>query len=162
MPKHNLNNQLEKIVVNTGIGRFSSQGEFENKILPELIKEISLITGQKPTIRAAKKSISSFKVRTGTIVGLKVTLRSKKMNDFLTKFVKIVLPRVRDFRGINITSVDKNGNLTIGIKEQLVFPEISPESSKVNFGLEITLVSKIKKQEQAVGMYKTIGIPFKK
>lgn len=162
MPKYILNNRLEKIVVNSGIGRLSTQPNFEDKILPELIKNISLITGQKPAIRLAKKSISGFKLRKGDVVGLKTTLRRKRMFDFLTKFIKIILPRVRDFRGIDLKSVDKSGNLTIGIKDYLVFPETTPEQSRINFGIELTITPLIKKRDFAIELYKKLGVPFKK
>ena len=160
--KENIYKNLEKLVVNTGLGRLSSQPNFEDKILPELVKEFSVIVGQKPAIRAAKKSIAGFKLRMGTVVGLKATLRKKRMEQFLKKMINVVLPRVRDFRGVKSTSIDQNGNLSIGLKEQLVFPEVSPETSKVNFGLEMTLVPKLKDKEKAVALYKELGIPFSK
>jgi len=153
--------KLEKIVVNVGIGKLSQQPNFEDKILPEVIKELSLITGQKPFICRAKKSIAGFKVRAGQIVGLKATLRRHRMEDFLSKLINIVLPRVRDFRGINLKSIDSKGNLTIGIKEHTVFPEINPETSKVDFGLEISIVSNAKNREEAIELFKRIGIPLK-
>lgn len=157
-----MDNFLEKIVINSGLGRLSTQPNFEDKILPGIIKEISLITGQKPMTRPAKKSISGFKLREGTIIGLKTTLRDRKMKDFFEKLVKIVLPRIRDFRGIDVKSADSNGNLTIGIKDYLVFPEVSPEISRVNFGLEITMVPIIKKRNEALELYRKMGVPFKK
>lgn len=157
-----MDNFLEKIAINSGVGRLSTQPNFEDKILPGIIKEISLITGQKPMTRPARKSISGFKLREGTIIGLKTTLRGKKMKDFFEKLVKIVLPRIRDFRGIDVKSVDSNGNLTIGIKDYLVFPEVSPEISKVNFGLEITAVPIIKKKNEALELYRKMGVPFKR
>lgn len=153
--------KLEKIVVNVGIGKLSQQPNFEDKILPEVIKEVSLITGQKPFICKAKKSIAGFKVRAGQIVGLKVTLRRQKMKDFLSRLVNIALPRVRDFKGINLKSIDGKGNLTIGIKEHTVFPEINPETSKVDFGLEISIVSNAKNREEAIEFYRELGIPLK-
>jgi large subunit ribosomal protein L5 len=159
--KENYKN-LEKIVVNAGIGRLSSQPNFEDKILPELLKELSLITGQKPAARSAKVSIAGFKLRAGTVVGLKVTLRGKRMWEFLDKLVKVALPRVRDFRGLKKESVDKSGNLTMGLKEQLIFPEISAETSKVTFGIEITLVPKLRDREKAMELYKELKIPLKK
>jgi len=161
MAKENYKN-LEKIVVNAGIGRLSSQPNFEDKVLPELMKELSLITGQKPATRSAKVSIAGFKLRAGTVVGLKVTLRGKRMREFLEKLIRSALPRVRDFRGLKIESVDKSGNLTIGLKEQLIFPEISPETSKVTFGIEITLVPKVRDRDRTVALYKELGIPFSK
>lgn len=161
--KNNYKN-LEKIIVNIGVGRLSGQPHFEDKVLPEVMKESGLITGQKPATCLAKKSIAGFKLRLGTVVGLKTTLRGKRMKNFLEKLVQAVLPRVRDFRGVNDQSIDTGGNLTMGFKEQLVFPEITPDSSKVNFGLEITIVPKIgfKEKQSAVEFYKDLGIPFKK
>lgn len=153
---------IDKIVINIGVGRLSQQPNFEEKILPELIKETALITGQKPVITKAKKSISGFKVREGQIVGLKVTLRRRRMSDFLERLIKIVLPRVRDFRGINLKSLDANGNLSIGLREQTVFPEINPETSKFDFGMEISIVSKAKNKEEAIAFYRQLGLPLKK
>lgn len=153
--------RLQKIIVNVGIGRLIQQPNFEEKILPELIKELSLITGQKPSAAAAKKSIAGFKTRAGQIVGLKTTLRRQRMRDFLERLIKITLPRVRDFQGINLKNVDNNGNLTIGLKEHLAFSEINPELSKVDFGLEITIVSNTKKREEAIELYRLLGIPIK-
>lgn len=156
--------KLEKIVVNVGLGRLSSQPNFAEKILPEVIKELSLITGQKPANRGAKKSIAGFKLRTGAIIGLKATLRGRRMRDFLNRMAHVVLPRVKDFRGIDKKSIDNSGNLTIGFKEQLSFPEIVQDTSRVNFGLETTLVpkDKIRDKEKSVELYKELGIPFKK
>ena len=160
--KENTYKNLEKLVVNSGLGRLSSQPNFEDKMLPELVKEFSVIVGQKPAFRSAKKSIAGFKLRAGTVVGLKATLRKKRMEQFFKKLINVVLPRVRDFRGIKNSSIDQNGNLSIGLKEQLVFPEVSPETSKVNFGLEVTIVPKSKNKEKAVALYKELGIPFSK
>lgn len=155
--------KLNKVVVNAGVGRISSQPNFDQKILPELIKEIALITGQKPAVRPAKESISGFKLRQGTVVGLKSTLRGKRMTDFLEKIIKIVMPRVRDFQGINLKSVDAAGNLNFGLREQLVFPEISADTSIVNFGVEVTVVPKeIKSREEAIQLYRELGVPLKK
>ena len=154
--------KIEKVVVNTGFGRLSSQPNFEAKTLPELIKEFSLITGQKPSSRSAKQSIAGFKLRAGTAIGLKSTLRRKRMRDFLEKIIKAALPRVRDFRGIDLKNVDKMGNLTFGFKEHVVFPEISPETSAINFGVEVTIVPKERKRDQAIALYREIGLPLKK
>lgn len=154
--------KIEKIIVNAGVGRISQQPNFEEKILPELVKEISVITGQKPVLTRAKKSIAGFKTRAGQIIGLKVSLRRKRMEDFLNKLIKIVLPRLRDFRGLDLTSVDKSGNLNIGLRDYFVFPEVNPEESKIDFGLEISIVSTAKKRAEAIELYKILGIPFKK
>jgi large subunit ribosomal protein L5 len=164
MQKHNLNNKLQKIVINTGVGRLSARPNFSDRVLPEIVKELSAITGQKPSLRIAQKSIAGFKLREGTVIGLKVTLRSLYMNAMLSKIINTALPRVRDFRGINTSAIDTNGNLNIGFKEHLVFPEISPEYSKVNFSFQVTFVPKnpIEDKSVAIEFYKKIGIPFKK
>jgi len=138
--------KLEKIVVSVGIGKMrGSNAQFDDKVLPEVMKELSLIFGQKPAFRKAKKSIAGFKSRQGDIVGIIATLRGRRMQDFLSRLINVTLPRVRDFRGIDVKNFDSRGNLTIGVKEHIVFPEINPESSKVNLGLEITLVLAISK-----------------
>lgn len=155
--------RIEKIVVNNGIGRLSQQPSFEDKILPEIMKEIALITGQKPIVSKAKKSIAGFKIREGQIVGLKTTLRGGRMFDFLDKLIRIVLPRLRDFRGIDLKNIDANGNLNIGLKEQAVFPEINPETIKFDFGLEISVaVAGVKTREEAIELYRLLGVPLKK
>ncbi len=156
--KHN----IAKVVVNSGIGRLSQNPNFNDKVLPEVVAEFSVITGQKPALRAARESIAGFKIREGNIVGLMATLRGNRMADFFQKIISVVLPRVRDFRGVPVKAVDGNGNLTIGIKENTVFPEISAEQSKVNFGLQLTVVPKVQNRETAVELYKTIGVPFAK
>lgn len=154
--------KLDKVVLNIGLGRKSQQGNFEDKLLPEIIKDLSAITGQAPIVTKAKKSISGFKVREGQIIGLKVTLRKQRMYDFLERLNNIVFPRLRDFKGIPLKSVDSNGNLSIGLKEQVVFPEINSETINVDFGMEISIVSNAKKRDDAIALYKEIGIPFKK
>ncbi len=154
--------RLQKIVINAGVGRLSQRANFEEKILPEIIKELSLITGQRPLKTVAKKSIAGFKIRAGQIIGLKTTLRRQRMYDFLERFNKITLPRVRDFRGINLKNINNMGNLTIGLKDYLVFSEINLEASKVDFGLEITIVSSAKKREEAIELYRQLGLPIKK
>ena len=127
-----------------------------------IIKDLTSITGQKPAPTPAKKSIAGFKIRKGQIVGLKITLRRRRMRDFLEKLINIVFPRVKDFRGIDLKSVDEKGNLTVGFKEHVVFPEINIETSKVDFGLEINIVSNAGTKEEAIELYKLLGIPFKK
>lgn len=155
-------NRINKIVVNIGVGRLSQQPNFEDKLLPGIMKEAALITGQKPTACKARKSIAGFKIRTGQVVGLKVTIRGKRINDFLEKLVKIVLPRLRDFRGIDLKNIDANGNLTIGLKDHTVFPETDVETSKIDFGLEISIVSDVKNREGAMEFYRQLGLPLKK
>lgn len=164
MQKTNLaKTELEKIVVNVGIGRLSTQPNFEEKILPELIKDVSLMTGQRPSTRSAKQSIAGFKIREGNVVGLKVTLRGSRMVQFLEKLNKAVLPRIRDFRGINLKSLDVNGNLSVGIKEHTAFPEIIPEQTRHDLGIEITIVPKQRRgREGTIKLYREIGVPLKK
>ena len=160
-----MNNGLEKIVVNCGVGRLAtSNAHFEEKMLPEILSEFKAIVGQQPTIRKAKASIAGFKLRQGTIVGMNATLRGQRMKDFLARLGSIVLPRVRDFRGIDPKNIDTNGNLTIGVKEHTAFPEILPENSHVDFGLEVTMVPQLRGRNKgdAKEFYETLGIPFKK
>ncbi len=156
--------QIEKVVVNVGLGRMSALTNFDDRLLPAVEEELSSITGQKAQQRMAKKSIAGFKLRAGTVVGLKTTLRGQKMQQFLKKTINTALPRIRDFRGISDTAIDMAGNLTMGIKEHVVFPEVEPETSKVNFGMEITVVPKlpIATHADAVAFYRALGIPFKK
>lgn len=153
--------RLEKIVIATGVGKLRGRPKFEENLLPEIIKELGLITGQKPVIRKAKKSVAAFKVREGDIVGLKVTLRGQKMKDFLVRLVGFALPRIRDFRGLEARSIDAGGNLTIPIREHTVFPEINQDEVKIDFGMEITLVSNAKSADKGLNFYKELGVPIK-
>lgn len=148
--------KLVKIVINTGVGRR------EPKDIELIQKHLELITGQKCVPRKARKSISTFKTRKGQTVGLSCTLRGKRMRDFLERFLKVALPRLRDFRGIDPKSVDSSGNLTFGFKEHIVFPEIVGEDIKAPFGFEVTLVTNAKSREEAMALFKALGIPFKK
>ena len=157
-----LREHIEKIVVGAGLGRLSQQGQFEEKILPEAVKEFALITGQKASTRPAKKSIAGFKIREGQIIGLKATLRQRRMEDFFERLVKLALPRVKDFRGLDLGNVDESGNLNIGFKEQSIFPEIDMEKSKVNFGLQVTIVPRKKNRVFAIDLYRRLGLPLKK
>jgi len=156
--------RIEKVVVNTGFGRLvsgKSQKDSE-KIYKEILDALTLIVGQKPVLTKSKKSISGFKLRDGTPIGAKITLRGQKMYDLLERLVFIVLPRTRDFAGLEPSSVDKGGNLTIGIKEHIIFPEISPEKAKKIFGLEITVVNSAKTKEQGLELFRLLGFPIKK
>jgi len=153
---------LEKIVVSAGIGKLRNQPQFDEKILPEIMKDISMITGQKPIPCPAKKAIAGFKTRKGDVVGVAVTLRGRMMRDFALKVIRVVLPRVKDFRGLSLENVDSGGNLNIGLKEQVVFPEIEAEHSRVQFGLQITFVPVLKKRKEAIEFYQSIGVPFRK
>lgn len=157
--------KIIKAVINTGIGRTMTtvaQGKNRDELLQELKKDLSLITGQWPKESQAKQSIASFKTRKGMIIGLSVTLRGKRMYDFLEKVVKMVLPRVRDFHGISLSAFDAAGNLNLGIKEMMVFPELPATSGKHAFGLQITVVTNAKNKEQAVELLKLLGFPLKK
>lgn len=149
--------KIEKVVLNVGIGRISK----EDKILERIKNDIAKISGQLPTIRKSKKSISGFKIREGMNAGIMVTLRGKRMYDFIDRIVSVALPRSRDFRGLSLESFDKMGNLNIGIKEQNIFPEISYESLKDIFGFQITVVTTAKVKEEGVELLKMMGFPIK-
>jgi large subunit ribosomal protein L5 len=156
--------KIIKVVINTGFGRIvSAKTKDEQKRFNEYINEnLSLLSGQKPVLTQARKSISSFKLREGNVIGAKVTLRGKKMYNFLEKLINIVLPRVRDFRGISFKTIDNSGNMNIGIKEHIVFPEISPEKSPIILGLEITIVTNAKSKEEGSELFKLLDFPMKK
>ena len=148
--------RLLKIVVNTGVGRK------EEKDIEAVSKHFEMISGQKCVPRKAKKSIATFKTRTGMTVGLSCTLRGARMYDFLERLISVAMPRLRDFRGIDSGSVDRSGNLTIGFKEHIVFPEIIGEDIKVPFGFEVTLVTNAKSRDEALILFKALGMPFSK
>ncbi len=157
--------KIVKVVVNAGIGRIliaSAQGKTRDELLNEIKKDFSLIVGQMPLENKAKKSIAGFKIREGMTIGLSATLRSKRMYDFLDRLINVALPRVRDFRGLNKDSFDAKGNLNIGIKDMMAFPEVPPTSTRHIFGLQITVVINSKNKEQAVALCKSIGFPLKK
>jgi large subunit ribosomal protein L5 len=155
--------KIEKVVINTGFGREISgkTSEEQKKIQDSILQDLSLISGQKPILTKAKKSISGFKIKKGQVIGAVVTLRKKKMFDFLERLIHIALPRVRDFRGIKVSSFDKRGNLTIGLPEHIVFPEILPEKAKNIFGLEITIVTTARKREEGLELLRLLGFPIK-
>lgn len=156
--------KIEKVVINTGYGRqaVASTGEEQKKIADYVLENLALICGQKAVKTYAKKAISSFKLRQGMPIGAKVTLRGNKMDDFLERFIHLVLPRTRDFKGLSPDSVDKQGNLTIGVREHIVFPEILPEKARNIFGLEITVTTTAKSKEEALELFKLLGFPMKK
>lgn len=157
-----IKNFLEKIVVNAGVGRLSQQPNFSDKLLPQIIKDLGLITGQHPETSTARKSIAGFKVREGQTVGLKITLRRSRMVDFFERLTRMVLPRVRDFSGLSLTNVDESGILNIGIKEHVVFPEIDPEQSPLSISLGINIVPRGRKRTKAIEWYREMGVPLKK
>ncbi|MBM4235422.1 MAG: 50S ribosomal protein L5 [Firmicutes bacterium] len=149
--------RLEKVVINMGLG----EGKENPKILDAAVKDLSIIAGQKPVITRARRSVASFKVREGMPIGCKLTLRGIRMYDFLDKFFNIALPRVRDFRGISPHSFDGRGNFTIGIKEQLIFPEIEYSQVEKVLGMDITIVTTARTDEEARELLTQMGLPFK-
>ena len=155
--------KIEKVSINAGIGRLiaGKTSDEQKKISSAILENLTVIAGQKAVLARAKKSISSFKIRQGMPVGCKVVLRGKRMYDFLERLINIALPRVRDFRGIDLKSFDKKGNLTVAFKEQFVFPEISPEEAKIIFGFEITVVTTAKTKEEGIELLKLMGLPLK-
>lgn len=152
---------LEKVVVNAGVGRASAQPSFEEKVLPQILRDLSAIAGQRPQVRRAKKSIAGFKLREGQVVGLRTTLRKQKAVDFFERLVTIVLPRVRDFNGLDPQIVDNGGILNVGFREQFVFPEINPEESPFVFSLGVNLVPRRKNRTQVMEALRKLGVPFK-
>jgi large subunit ribosomal protein L5 len=148
--------KVEKIVVNVGVGDATGNA----KLLEESVKELTDITGQKPVITKSKKSIATFKLRENQAIGTKVTLRGVKMYQFLDKLVSIALPRVRDFRGVSRNSFDGRGNYTLGIKEQLIFPEINFDRVNKIRGMDIVIVTTAQNDEQAYALLQALGMPF--
>src|SRR3989344_9358024 len=153
-----ISDKIEKIVLNVGVGKLRSRESFDAKILPEIQSDVAIISGQKPSARSAEKSIAGFKIREGDVVGLKVTLRKSKMEDFADRLTNVVLPRVKDFRGLDEKNVDEHGNFNLGLRDQLVFPEIDAAKSKISFGLQITFVSKNKKRDEMINFYRSFGL----
>ncbi len=155
--------KITKVVINCGFGKqlMGKSSQEKNKAVEEISDVLSLIVGQKPGLRKAKKSIAVFKLREGMPVGLQTTLRGKRMYEFLERFIWVVLPRVRDFRGISPKSFDGQGNLSIGIKEYTPFPEVVIEKEKKIFGLEITVVTTAKNKEESIELLKLMGFPLK-
>ena len=148
--------KLEKIVVNIGAG----DSKDNSKLLDAAVSELAMITGQKPLITVAKKSVSNFKVREGMKLGCKVTLRSDKMYEFMDRLFNIALPRVRDFRGINPNSFDGRGNYALGIKEQLLFPEIEYDKIEKIRGMDVIFVTTAKTDEEAKELLTLMGAPY--
>ena len=149
---------IDKVVINMGVGDAIAN----SKALDDAVAELAAITGQAPVITRAKKSIANFKVREGMPIGCKVTLRREKMYDFLDKLMNISLPRVRDFRGVSDTSFDGRGNYTLGIKEQIIFPEIDYDKVNKVRGMDIVIVTTAKTNEEARALLAEMGMPFKK
>lgn len=149
---------IDKVVINIGVGDAIAN----SKALDDAVAELAAITGQAPVITKAKKSIANFKVREGMPIGCKVTLRREKMYDFLDKLMNISLSRVRDFRGVSDTSFDGRGNYTLGIKEQIIFPEIDYDKINKVRGMDVVIVTTAKTNEEAKALLTEMGMPFKK
>ena len=151
--------KVSKITINAGIGSYVKK---HNKDYSNIIENLTSIAGQKPVITKAKKSISNFKLRENDVVGAMVTLRGKKMYDFLNKLINIVFPRVRDFRGLSPKAFDGNGNYSVGFKEHTVFPEISPDDVINLHGLQVNICTTAENNEEALELLKLMKFPFKK
>lgn len=150
--------KLSKIVLNMGVG----QATQDQKIIEEAVKDLETITGQKVSVRTAKQAISNFKLREGMKIGAKVTLRRERMYEFLDRFVTIALPRMRDFKGVPDKSFDGRGNYTIGLKEQIIFPEINTDKVTRVLGMDITFVTTAKTDKEAYELLAAFGMPFRK
>jgi large subunit ribosomal protein L5 len=149
--------RIEKVVVNMGIGEAISNA----KILDTAVEELRSITGQKPVVTKAKKSIASFKLRQGMNIGTMVTLRGERMYEFLDRLISVALPRVRDFRGISGKAFDGRGNYTLGVREQLIFPEIDFNKVDKTRGMNISIITTAKNDEQSRALLKAMGMPFR-
>ena len=149
--------RIEKVVVNTGFNPAIK----DEKAQQAMAQDLAMLTGQRPSLRQARQAISGFKIRKGMPVGLAVTLRGTRMYEFLDRLISVALPRSRDFRGLPEKSVDKSGNLNIGVKEQIIFPEISAESSRGIFGLEIAVKTTAKNRQEGLMLFKLLGFPIK-
>ncbi|MDP3149971.1 MAG: 50S ribosomal protein L5 [Ignavibacteria bacterium] len=150
--------KLTKIVVNMGVGAAASDA----KVMEEAIRDLETITGQKASVRKAKKDISNFKLRKGVNIGVMVTLRKERMYEFLDRFINVALPRVRDFKGLSDKSFDGRGNYSIGVKEQIIFPEINADKVVKVLGMDVTLVTTAKTDAEAFELLQAFGFPFRK
>ena len=149
--------KVDKVVVNTCI---SAQASDAKQALEEAMRELSLVTGQKPAETKSKKSISNFKLRKGQAIGAKVTLRGGRMYEFLERLIKMALPRIRDFRGVSAKAFDGRGNYTLGVQDQSIFPEVELDKIKRNVGFDITIVTTAKTNEEAKALLTELGVPF--
>jgi large subunit ribosomal protein L5 len=149
--------RLEKIVLNVGVGEAIKQP----KVLDKVIEELAIITGQRPVRKKAKKSIANFGLREGQEIGAAVTLRGTRMWEFLDRFIATALPRIRDFRGLNTRSFDGRGNYSLGVKEQMIFPEINYDMVEQIHGMDITFVTTTNKDDQALALLRELGMPFR-
>jgi len=149
--------KIEKVTINTGIGKFLA----DEKAVEEIVKDMALIIGQKPAFTRSKKAISGFKIRQGLKVGLMATLRGRRAFDFIERLISLALPRSRDFRGLEQKSVDDCGNLNIGLKEQIIYPEISHENIRNIFGMQVTIKTTARTHKEGVELLKLMGFPIK-
>ena len=150
--------RLRKVVINMGLG----EARDDSKVLERASKELGLIALQRPVVTRAKKSVSNFKVRSGMPIGLKVTLRRERMWVFLDKLIGVALPRVRDFRGLNAGAFDGRGNYSLGLKEQLVFPEVSYDQIDAIRGMDVSIITSAETDEEAKSLLELLGMPFRK
>lgn len=150
--------KLDKIVVNVGLGQMAHQKD----LIEPVRDEMATLTGQRPLLTKSKKSISNFKIRDGAPVGYKVTLRKVKMYEFLDRLINFVIPRIRDFRGVSANAFDQNGNYTLGVKEQTIFPELELDKLPIAHGMDICIVTTAKTKEEARGLLEGFGMPFAK
>lgn len=150
--------RLEKIVVNMGVGEVSTS----QKAMDGAVKDLTAVTGQKPVVTRARKAIASFKIREGMPVGTCVTLRGRRMYDFMSKLINLALPRIRDFRGVSPQSFDGRGNFSLGVKEQLIFPEISYDQVDMVRGMDISIVTTARSDEEGRALLSALGMPFRK
>ena len=149
--------QVLKVTLNCGVG----EGSRDRKLIDSVIEELAVISGQKPVITRARKSISNFRLREGMPVGASVTLRRRGMWEFLDRFVSIAVPRIRDFRGLNTRSFDGRGNYTVGVREQIIFPEVDYDRVKQIHGMDISVVTSTNKDDQAYALLRQLGFPFR-
>lgn len=149
--------RIEKVVINSGIGKFAN----DNALVKEVADSLTMIAGQKTVLTDSKTSIAGFKIRKGLKIGVKATLRGQRMWDFLEKLVGAAIPRIRDFQGIKESAVDERGNLNIGIKEHMVFPEIMPENVKRTISLQVNVVTSGKKRSEGLALFKFLKFPIK-
>lgn len=149
--------KIKKIIINMGVG----EGKEDSKLIDKAVQDLTLISGQKAVKTRSKKAISGFKIRAGMPLGAKVTLRNKMMYEFLDRLVNIAIPRIRDFRGLNIKSFDGNGNYSLGIKEHVIFPEINFDKVEKIRGMDITICTSAKNNNEAIELLKSFNMPFK-
>lgn len=149
--------RLEKIIINMGVGEAAGDA----KALDGAMRDLAVITGQRPAVTRAKRSVANFRVREGMPIGCKVTLRGRRMYDFLSKLVNVTLPRIRDFRGLSPRSFDGRGNYSLGLREQLIFPEVNYDQIDRIRGMDITIVTSAKSDEEALDLLKELGMPFR-